>query len=140
MKSLLNLFIFFIATSIYAQSATNESNALKIKMLEERNEELEIQRISDSLDEELKKQYFDIDIATQDPGKAAISKELAGMGGSAEAKQNQDMSMSQAADADEVHKSSLAKLVDSMPPVLLYTLLGFVAILILRFLFGKKDQ
>jgi hypothetical protein len=136
MKSLLNLLLFFIATSIFAQSATNESNALKLKMIEERNEELKIQRVSDSLDEEIKKQYFNLDVATQNLGEAALNQELAG---TETPNQNQDMSKyPEPPSMDEIHKSSLAKLFDSMPPVLLYTLLGFAAILILRLLFGKR--
>nr|WP_315177228.1 hypothetical protein [uncultured Flavobacterium sp.] len=136
MKSLLNLLLFLIATSIYAQSANNESNALKVKMIEERNEELKNQHISDSLDEEIKKQYGNIDDATMDAGQEVIDDQF---GNTASVNQNQDMSLHpKAKDADEVHKSSLAKLTDSMPPVLLYTLLGFVAIVIFRFLFGKR--
>lgn len=136
MKSLLNLLLFFIATSIHAQSTTNESNALKLKMIEERNEQLKTQRISDSLDEEIKKQYFNLEDATMDAGQEVIDDQY---GNTARVNQNQDMSLHpKAKDADEVHKSSLAKLTDSMPPVLLYTLLGFLAIVIFRFLFGKR--
>jgi hypothetical protein len=136
MKSLLNLLLFFIATSIYAQSATTESNALKLKMIEERNEELKIQRVSDSLDEEIKKQYGNIDDATMDAGQEVIDDQFEN---TARINQNQDMSKQpQAKDMDEIHKSSLGKLTDSMPPVLIYTLLGFIAIVIFRFLFGKR--
>jgi hypothetical protein len=138
MKSLSNFFFLIITISIYAQSSTNESNALKLKMIEERNEKLEIQRISDSLNEEIKKQYFDVDAATMNSGQKTIDDKY---GNTGSINQNQDMSLHpKARDLDEVHKSSIGKLVDSMPPVLLYTLLGFVVIVIFRFLFGKRDQ
>ncbi|MFV8346847.1 hypothetical protein [Flavobacterium sp. ZB4P13] len=136
MKSLFNLFFLFITISISAQSATNKSNALKLKIIEERNEQLKTQHISDSLDEEINKQYGNIDDATMDPGQKTIDDEF---GNTARINQNQDMSQQpQAKDMDEIHKSSLAKLTDSMPPVLVYTLLGFVVIVIFRFLFGKR--
>lgn len=137
MKSVLNLLIFFIAISISAQSATNESNALKLKKIEERNEELKIQRISDSLDEIMKEQYFNLDSATMDVGQEVIDDQF---GNTGSINQNQDMSqMPKANDMDEIHKSSLAKLADSIPPAISYTLLGIVFIIIIRFLFAKKE-
>lgn len=136
MKSLLNLLFFFIAISIFAQSATNESNTIKIKMIEERNEELKTQRVSDSLDEEIKKQYFNLDDATMDVGAEVIDDKY---GNTARVNQNQDMSQQpQAKDMDEIHKSSLATLTDSMPPPLMYILFGLVAIVVFRFVFGKR--
>lgn len=121
----LSLFFFFLAISIFAQPATNESNSLKLKEIQERNRVLQVQKTSDSLNEIMKKQSPDLDSASdENPEAAAFNERYEGM---ANEDLNQDMSKyPKAEDLDEINKSPLAKSVDAIPPVILFAIIGFL--------------
>lgn len=114
---------------------TEESNAIKIKLIEERNKELINQRVSDSLDTVISSQYGDPRIATEDAAQAVSYKKYAS---SATDGINQDMTnQEKTSSMEDIHISYLGKLQESTPPSLVYILVFFLAIVIFNF-FSKK--
>jgi len=134
MRSFLNLFICLVSFIVNAQVATNESNNIKLKEIQERQKEIQIQKTSDSLDEISKNQNGDSFKATQDVETASMSKrfgeETTSMGISKDTQVNPGLSN------NVVNRSWLGKLGDSLPPYFfVFIILG---ILILGIFIGNK--
>lgn len=108
----------------------NEAEYLSIQLRKQQIDEL---RRQDSLAIEMKKQYTDLDLATQDAGQAVIDQKY---GNTDRINQNQDMSKYPETKNTDVN--TLGKLTDSVPPVITNIFFAFLAIVVIRFLFGKK--
>lgn len=135
---ILNLFFLLLTISFYSQQASEENNAITSKQIEQNNERLEILRTEDSLSKVLIEKSGDINSATNTSAKSSVLNDKYGKLGNPDL--NQDMSQQpQAEDADEVNRSTLSKLIDSIPPVISYIFWGALAVITIKFLFGKKE-
>ena len=125
-------FLLFTITS-FGQYATEESNAKKLKQIQERAKEISIQRTSDSLDEIQKSQYGDPILATQDANSMTINAMIP----ETAAKLGEDKHIEGSApamDLNEIHKPWLEK-------NKYYVLAGIViAIVLIASLTNKKQN
>lgn len=135
---ILNLFLFLITISSYTQQASEENNAKLSRQIEENDKRLKILRKEDSLQKILKEQSGDINSATSASPKTDVLNNEYGQIGNSDL--NQDMSQQPVAkNADDVDRSSISKLFDSIPSEFIYFFWGIVSILIINLIFRKKE-
>lgn len=108
----------------------NEAEYLSIQLRKQQIDEL---RKQDSLAIEKKKQYVDLDSATQDAGMETFKEQFRDIDGI-----NQNQDMSKYPETKNTDVNTLGKLADSVPPIITNVFFAFLAIVVIRFLFGKK--
>lgn len=137
---ILYLFFLLITISSYSQLPSEENNARLSRQIEENNKRLEILRTEDSLQKKLIEQSGNVDAASITPENVAavtFDKEYGNLG---DPNLNQDMSqLPKGENADEIDRSSISKLIDSMPSGFIYFFLGIISILLIKFLFKERD-
>lgn len=109
----------------------NEAKYLSIQLREQQINELKRQ---DSLAIEQKKQSVDLESASSTTPMSDVQKDEYGQ----IYNPNQNQDMSKYPEEKNTDMNTLGKLTDSVPPVITNILFAFLAIVIIRFIFGKK--
>lgn len=104
---------------------TAEQNQAEFLDMQSRSQENIDTQTADYLAQEKKKQYGDINIATEDSGLASMEQEFQGMAGTESDIQNQDMSMQpKANNMDDIHRNWLGQTGESFMKGLGDTVIG----------------
>lgn len=147
-KLFLSLFLIIITNSVFAQLENSNSDSIETTIpTQEQNQQAfdelqkQSQRMLDLQTAEMlskKQQEMSGDVFAannKNPGLAVFNEEY---GANAESGVNVDPSQqNKTFDSSDVHRSWASQFIDSIPPVILYTFLGILFILILKSLFKK---
>ena len=136
MKSSFKFFVCLITIIVSAQQPTIQSNNLKLKEIQEREKELQIKKTSDSLDEILKQQPGDPNIADGD-AYAMATEEKYGKAGSEMGRQNIHQNIASGLDSEDVNQNAMGKFGESLNGYMKYIIIG--VILFLALLIGKSS-
>lgn len=111
---------------------TPEQNQAEFLSIQKRSQEMIDLQTQDMLNKKQQEQNVDLDAATMDAGKAVIEEKYGGLD---QVNQNTTEALNETKNTEP---NSLNKLTDSSLPIITTIFFAFLAIVTIRFLFGKK--